>query len=216
MPRKGKKRREAARGRRLAERPPPEEKTEAPAAERREERATPARPRPPRERRRKQTAFPELPVAAAAVVVVVLIAIGAGALLLLGGDSSSGAGGSAEKDPFAGKTADITFTIDATGEVEDSRFKPDTVTAKAGQAVELVVKNVAETASHNIHVVGADKEYDTLDDCLTCGRNRLVSFPQAVAPGKTGHVIVKLDQPGKYAFRCDFHPQYQFGTLVLQ
>lgn len=217
MARKGKKRREAARVRRQAERPEAETATATAGPAQREERARPApRPRPSRDRRRKQAAFPVLPVVAGAVVLVIaIIAISVAGFLLFSGGSSSGAGDS-ENDPFEGRTADVSFTIDADGEAEDSTFAPDSVTIKAGQTVELVMKNVAATASHNIHVAGADKEYDTLDDCLTCGKNRLVSFPQAIEPGDTGRVILKVDQPGTYPFRCDFHPQYQFGTLLVQ
>jgi hypothetical protein len=39
--------------------------------------------------------------------------------------------------------------------------------------------------------------------------------PNVIKPGDSERLIVKIDEPGTYPFRCDFHPQYQKGTLVL-
>lgn len=216
MPRRGKKRRELARSRREAARSVSQEPAAEAAGELRgQERPARARQRPPREKQRRrartggQNLLPLLAVAA-----VVLIAAGVGAWFLLAGGSSSGAG-ERDEDPFAGRTADVTKTIEAGGAESGSWFRPDSITVDAGQTVEILIKNTG-TVSHNLHVSGADKEYDTLDDCLECGARRLVSYPQAIKPGETGRVFVKLDEPGSYPFRCDFHPQDQFGTLIVQ
>jgi uncharacterized cupredoxin-like copper-binding protein len=39
--------------------------------------------------------------------------------------------------------------------------------------------------------------------------------PNVIQPGETERLLVKIDQAGTYSFRCDFHPQYQTGNLVL-
>ena len=40
--------------------------------------------------------------------------------------------------------------------------------------------------------------------------------PATLFAGETGTVVVKLDDPGVYAFRCDFHATLQLGTLTVR
>ncbi|HEU4758716.1 MAG TPA: cupredoxin domain-containing protein [Dehalococcoidia bacterium] len=142
-----------------------------------------------------------------AIVAVVLV------LVLTGGSSqSSGAGGpTPTPDPrVAGLPIDQSLAIEATDKgsgAEDSFFKPDTLTAKAGDVIEITVTNTGSVL-HNLRVSGPDKEFDTADD--------FAMPPNRVAKGKTERLVVKIDQPGTYPFRCDFHPLWQKGTLVLQ
>jgi len=88
----------------------------------------------------------------------------------------------------------------------DSFFNPDAFTIKAGEQVKVVVTNTG-SQSHNLHIAGVDNVYDTEDD--------FVSDPVIITPGNTGTLIVRIDQPGTYNFRCDIHPQVQLGTLTV-
>ena len=42
-----------------------------------------------------------------------------------------------------------------------------------------------------------------------------IVIPENVFPDEEGRVVVKIDEPGSYPFKCDFHPQ-QTGTLILR
>ncbi len=141
---------------------------------------------------------------------VVAIGVGIVAVLVLTSGSSGTTGGvpSPTPDPrVAGQTPDVSFNIDASGEVNDAMFSPNTITANAGDVIELVVTNTG-SVSHNLRVAGPDEEYDTADD--------FEMPPNVIIPGETQRLVVKLDQPGTYRFRCDFHPLVQTGTLVLE
>ncbi len=142
-----------------------------------------------------------------------VVAIGVGVLaFLIISSVSSGTGGVAAPSPtpdprVAGLTPDVSFDIDAGGEVNNAFFSPNAITADAGDVVELVVTNIG-SVSHNLRVAGLDDEYDTADD--------FEMPPNVILPGETQRLVVKLDQPGTYRFRCDFHPLVQTGTLVLE
>ena len=147
------------------------------------------------------------------LIATPVVAIGVGivaVLVLTSGSSGTTGGGSPSPTPdprVAGLTPDVSFNIDAGGEVNNAFFGPDTITANAGDVIELVVTNIG-SVSHNLRVAGPDDEYDTADD--------FEMPPNVIIPGETQRLVVKLDQPGTYRFRCDFHPLVQTGTLVLE
>lgn len=219
MGRRGKRRREARRERR--ERPARKAEPGAPEQGRpgeSPERAGTAGPAPislhrsAQKRRRRAgrrlrlRVSPWLIATPLAAVLVALLAV-----VFIGSGSSNGGG--EEKvvvDPrVAGLTPVASFTIEAgdDGTGNNSYFRPSIIRAPAGEVIELVVKNVG-SVSHNLRVSGPDKEYETADD--------FESQPYAIKPGETGRVILKIDPPGSYPFRCDFHRALQIGTLVLQ
>jgi len=141
------------------------------------------------------------------LIAVSVLTIGAGilAVLILGSGSSGTTGGAAESTPdprLAGQTPAASFRID----VDDVSFSPSTISAKAGDVIELVVTNTG-TMSHNLRVSGPDKEYYTDDD--------FGMPPNTILPGETERLLVKIEEPGTYPFRCDFHPVVETGTLVL-
>ncbi len=141
---------------------------------------------------------------------VVAIGVGIVAVLVLTSGSSGTTGGVSSPTPdprVAGLTPDVSFNIDASGEVNNAMFSLNTITANAGDVIELVVTNTG-SVSHNLRVAGPDEEYDTADD--------FEMPPNVIIPGETQRLVVKLDQPGTYRFRCDFHPLVQTGTLVLE
>lgn len=169
----------------------------------------PARPQKKKARRggRRLRVSPWLvatPVVAAVIGVLVFLVMSSGSSGR-GGDSGSPA---ATPDPrVAGLTPDASHTIQAGGESDDAYFQPTTVTAKAGDVIELVLENVG-TVTHNLRVSGPNGEFDDGDD--------FEMPPNVVKPGETEKLLVKIDEPGTYPFRCDFHPLVQKGNLVLE
>lgn len=162
-------------------------------------------------RRRQARRLPVAPLAwggagLAAVIAVVLVVLSASG----GGSGPTGAGGvTMTPDPrVAGLTPSVSFRIEA-GDFGQGTgfFRPATVQAEAGEVIEIIVENVGVVA-HNWRVTGPDRQFDTRDDF------EIDRF--SLQPGETGRAIVKIDEPGSYPFRCDFHPQQQVGTLVLR
>ncbi len=145
-----------------------------------------------------------------ATPVVAIVAAIVAALVLISGSSGTTepASGVAPDQQVAGQTSTVSFTIEAgdDGAGNNSFFDPDTIRGKAGDVIELVVTNPG-SVSHNLRLSGPDKKYGTGDD--------FESEPFAIGPGETGRAVVKIDSPGTYPFRCDFHPALQVGTLVL-
>jgi plastocyanin len=182
----------------------------APAAERR---ARPAKKRPRRHAGRRLRVSPWLavvPLLAAGVAVV--------AFLVLSGGSSGGDSAPPEATPdprVAGLTPNVTIDIEASDRgagAEDSFYNPTEVEAKAGDVIDFVVTNTG-TVTHNLRLSGPNGVYDV--DTSGKKGDDFEMPPNVIKPGETQHLVVKIDAPGSYPFRCDFHPQYQKGTLVL-
>lgn len=137
-------------------------------------------------------------------------------LVVFGGFLALSAGGSeipdapeSTPDPrVAGLAIDTSLTVEADddGQNVNPRFIPPTITAEAGQVIEIVMPNVGSVV-HNLRIAGVDGEYITDDDWVT--------DPASVEAGDEGRVVVKIDEPGTYPFKCDFHPT-QTGTLILR
>ena len=140
-------------------------------------------------------------------VPVVVGGIVVAAVLILTSGSSGGGGAKIEQTPdprVAGKTPDNSISLN----VDDVNFSLTKILGKAGEVIEFLVTNTSGTQqSHNMVVAGPDNEYDTADDFNPA--------PFAIKAGETGRVVVKIDDPGTYLFRCAFHPTIEFGTLVL-
>jgi plastocyanin len=102
----------------------------------------------------------------------------------------------------AGLTPDETITVEA----GDNFFVQTEIEGNAGDVIEIIMQNNG-TVTHNLRVAGPDNEYETGDD--------FESTPFAVRPGEQGRTVVKIDEAGRYLYRCDFHPLEQTGTLVL-
>jgi uncharacterized cupredoxin-like copper-binding protein len=136
------------------------------------------------------------------------VVAGVGAVLLL-----SGGGSSDSSEPVvtpdarvAGLPVDKTVELvaDDDGQAANPRFVPTEVVGQAGEVIEFQVVNEGDVA-HNLTVSGLDKEYATPDDFTS----------PTLEAGESGTLLVKIDEPGTYPFRCDFHPQQQVGTLIL-
>lgn len=146
---------------------------------------------------------------------VVAIGVGVLAFLILSSGSSGVTGGGTSATPtpdprVAGLPIDtpieITAGDDGANPASSSFFQPDSVTADAGDVIEFVVTNTG-SVTHNIWVAGPDNEYETDDDF---GPIELIS------PGETGRLVVTIDGPGTYLFRCEIHPDIQIGELILE
>jgi plastocyanin len=146
---------------------------------------------------------------AAAVAILVVVAVVV--VVINSGDSSEdGSATLATATPDArlgGGTPAVSLSVvaddDGSGG-ENARFEPNTLSGPAGQVIEIVMTNNGDV-SHNLRVSGVDRTYDTDDDFALLG----------AGPGEKDSLPVKIDQPGSYPFRCDFHPQ-QTGVLVLR
>jgi len=90
---------------------------------------------------------------------------------------------------------------------------PD-ITLAAGEEVTFALSNTG-TAIHNMHVDGTNNAYEEAA-CTVGGNNNGCSDPNIVNPGSDASITVKLDQPGTYNFRCDFHPSEMIGRLVVE
>jgi len=137
---------------------------------------------------------------------VVVGVIGVVVVLILTSGSSGGGGPSPGPTPdprVAGQTPDNSISLN----VNDVNFSQTELSGTAGQVIEFKVTNTG-TQSHNMVVAGPDNEYDTPDD--------FNPEPFAIKAGETGRVVVKIDDPGTYLFRCAFHPTIEFGTLELK
>ncbi len=143
------------------------------------------------------------------LIATPVVAIGVGivaVLVLTSGSSGTGGGGITELTPdprVAGLTPDDTIRVN----VNDVNFSSTELSGNAGDVIEILVTNTG-TISHNMVVAGLDDEYDTGDD--------FEPQPFAIQPGETGRLVVKLDPPDAYRFRCAFHPTIEFGTLTLE
>jgi len=137
---------------------------------------------------------------------VFVVVVGAVVVLIVTSGSSGGGGAKPGPTPdprVAGATPDNSVSLT----VSDVNFSNTEISGKAGDVIEFLVKNTG-TQSHNMVVAGPDNEYDTPDD--------FGPDPFAIKAGATGRVVVKIDDPGTYLFRCAFHPTIEFGTLVLK
>lgn len=67
--------------------------------------------------------------------------------------------------------------------------------------------SVRSRAVHRAHQSRLDGEYNTRDDWFV--------DPGTIQPRETGRVVVKIDEPDSYPFRCDFHVLDHLGVLTL-
>lgn len=221
MSRKGKRRREASRQQRQqrAARTEAEASTSSGGAEAAPARSTgAAKARAPRRPRRQVDVARYARIGA--WVAAALVAVGGIAFIavvVLSGSDDSGAAvitPSRTLDPRIGTstpTAGQSFTIELAGNAETAQFIPATLQGKAGAVIEIIAKNTG-TVAHNVRVSGPNKTFEP-DEPRS---DDFFSDPITIQPGETGRVRLRLDTPGAYPFRCDFHPQQQISTLTIQ
>jgi plastocyanin len=89
----------------------------------------------------------------------------------------------------------------------DNVYRPNQLEVAAGKKFRINLNNEGEFV-HNMRIAGADKAYDTDDD--------LTSTPDPPKAGEDGQLVGQIDEPGVYAFRCDFHPVEMTGTITVK
>ncbi len=94
----------------------------------------------------------------------------------------------------------------------DSFFDPDAVSINVGETVKVNVNNTG-TVTHNLRITGVDQEYGTADDFIAAPADQASAL---IKPGDSAFTVVRIDEAGQYAFRCDIHPNVQIGTLIVR
>ena len=90
---------------------------------------------------------------------------------------------------------------------------PEIVVA-AGQEVTFDITNGGR-ALHNMHIGGRDGNF-VIDDICATGDPEPCSDPNEVFEDDTATITFRFDEPGTYAFRCDFHPTEMVGTIRVE
>ncbi len=89
---------------------------------------------------------------------------------------------------------------------------PEIVVA-AGQEVTFEITNGGR-ALHNMHIGDTSGNYE-IGVCAP-GDPEPCSDPGEIFEGDTATITFRLDEPGTYPFRCDFHPLDMFGTIRVE
>ena len=114
--------------------------------------------------------------------------------------------------PAEEATREVTIEAADRGQPEqDSFFSSDTFSIGVGETVKVNVNNTG-SVTHNLRVEGVDQEYGTADDFVAKPPDQASTL---IKPGESGFTVVRIDEAGQYAFRCDIHPDVQFGTLTV-
>ena len=132
--------------------------------------------------------------------------LGAGIVLAFsaacgGGSSDSG---SASAEPATSFDL-VASDSGSTNFFEFKGKKQPNLVVKASTDVTVSVTNKGK-AIHNLRIAGADDAFNTSDD--------FVSKPNNIPAGGKASLTFKIDKPGTYKFRCDFHPD-STGTVTV-
>lgn len=92
--------------------------------------------------------------------------------------------------------------------------KNPTIPVDAGQEMTITLTNDG-VAIHNMHVDGTDNKY-AIPFCGPGQEETACSDPNIINAGETATVTLKIDAPGTYNFRCDFHLQEMVGQLEVK
>lgn len=90
---------------------------------------------------------------------------------------------------------------------ENAAFQGNDVQLPLGQPSIIRVVN-RDQLTHNLRIAGLDGQYDTEDDAVT--------EPAAIEPGSSGELSFAPAIPGKYTFRCDYHPGSMGGQITVE
>jgi len=121
------------------------------------------------------------------ILTAIAIAIGSVLIIVLTGDAASGESASTDSAPVAAQEAGAAVKVDIT----NFKYKPETITVKAGSKVTWVNNDVAP------HTATADDTFDT-------GNLE-----------KGGSKAITLSKPGSYSYVCEFHA-FMTGTVVVK
>ena len=121
------------------------------------------------------------------ILTAIAIAIGSVLIIVLTGDAASGESASTDSAPVAAQEAGAAAKVDIT----NFKYKPETITVKAGSKVTWVNNDVAP------HTATADDTFDTGN--LEKGDSKAIT----------------LSKPGSYSYICEFHA-FMTGTVVVK
>lgn len=91
------------------------------------------------------------------------------------------------------------------------KFKPDTITAKAGQKLTITMKNEG-FVSHSYDILKPGEEETSKDD------ESFIARTHSVQPDSFVRTTVTIDEPGEYKFICDVATHVKAGmkgTLTI-
>ena len=96
--------------------------------------------------------------------------------------------------------------------VYNDETEPEIAVA-AGQEITLEITNDGN-ALHNMHIGDMSGNYE-IGVCAP-GDPEPCSDPGEIFAGDTATITFRLDEPGTYSFRCDFHPLEMVGTIRVE
>ena len=96
--------------------------------------------------------------------------------------------------------------------VYNDETEPEIAVA-AGQEITLEITNDGN-ALHNMHIGDTSGNYE-IGVCAP-GDPEPCSDPGEIFAGDTATITFRLDEPGTYSFRCDFHPLEMVGTIRVE
>lgn len=150
-----------------------------------------------------------------AMVFVALALLTGGAIFAAVNDEGEGEG---EGDSVVGEpTATPDGVVDAIVMGDNFFVFQDTtapeIAVAAGQEVTFQITNGGR-ALHNMHIGDTSGNYE-IDFCAV-GDLEPCSDPDQLFEGDTATITFRLDEPGTYSFRCDFHPLEMVGTIRVE
>ena len=127
-----------------------------------------------------------------------------------GHGASQGAAGSDIGVPGQTKQATRTVRIVAR---DDMKYRPETVTVRAGETVRIVLKN--EGAVNHEFVLGTEDELKEHAAAMVQNPEMEHDDPNmlSVDPGKSGEIVWRFTKAGEVIFGC-LHPGHYDGGMV--
>ncbi len=146
--------------------------------------------------------------------------------------------GAASATPTPAPGSQVQTDVTANVTMDDSGYTPATVTFAAGKVFGINLTNNGHFV-HNLRIAGPDGLFNTADDIVSPDISPLLPAtptptptaaptgtatvaPSAAAPTSTpaaqnaGVMTGKIDAPGTYKYRDDFHSTLITGTIVIQ
>ena len=87
------------------------------------------------------------------------------------------------------------------------------IVVTAGQEITFEITNDGR-ALHTMHIGDTSGNYE-IGFCAA-GDPEPCSDPEEISGGESATITFRLDEPGTYAFRCDFHPLDMVGTIRVE
>ncbi len=109
----------------------------------------------------------------------------------------------ASPTPFSDEDVPVDVELEVTATLDG--FDPAELTVGVGETFRITITNGDEFIQ-NLRIAGPDAEFDTADDLVS---------EDVENEGDTGVLVGKIDEPGTYEFKDDFHPNVT-GTITVE